>query len=81
MPRHVGRERYPSSNLRAFSRSEFQYFAGLNELLSRFYRSIIELREPPIPYRDILWIARVSERVFQELERQEQGPALERGVA
>ncbi|HVJ16977.1 MAG TPA: Gfo/Idh/MocA family oxidoreductase [Polyangiaceae bacterium] len=68
-------------NLRAFGRAEFQYFAGLNELLTRFYRSIVELGEPPIPYRDILWIARVSERVFQELERQEQGPALERGVA
>jgi predicted dehydrogenase len=56
-------------NVGSFARAEFQYFAGLHELLARFYRSIVDGTEPPISYRDILWIARTSERIIEEVCR------------
>lgn len=63
-------------NVRAFARAEFHYFAGLNELTARFYRSILDGCEPPIAYADILWIARISERIFRELQPRQQEPSL-----
>lgn len=54
-------------NLVRFAKSDFQFFAGLNELLSRFYRCVLDNTAPPIPYDDILWVARVCDTIYGEI--------------
>ncbi len=57
-----------ASNVAAFARSELGYFAGLEELIRRFYRSIADGVELPISYRDILWVSRAVHEVTRQLE-------------
>ncbi len=57
-----------AKNALAFARSELGYFAGLEELIRRFYLSILEGSDPPIPYRDILWVSRAVDEVTRQLE-------------
>lgn len=54
-------------NLTRFLRSDFHFFAGLNQLISRFYESIEQDSEPPISYRDILRIARMMDDIFRQI--------------
>jgi predicted dehydrogenase len=56
-----------ASNLRAFGRSEFQFFAGMSTLLARFYQGILERRPPPIEYREILRVAAIMDRVIDQV--------------
>lgn len=61
-------------NVVRFGRSEFHFFAGLRELLRRYYESILGDTAPPIAYADMLWIARVSERIYNEVARSKGRP-------
>jgi len=55
-------------NIRRFLRSEFQFFAGMNELFRRFYTSIGNGGEPPIAYDRILRIAGWMDDIFTQVE-------------
>ena len=54
-------------NVFRFAKSDFHFFAGLNRLITLFYDSIIQDQEPPIPYRDILWVSRVTDSVNEQV--------------
>lgn len=60
--------RASARNVRRFARSEFQFFAGLERLVDRFYASILEDGPPPIPYRDILRLSGWIDEVIAQLE-------------
>lgn len=55
------------ANAKAFWRSEFHYFAGMNQLISSFYRSILDNTPPPIPYHQLLWVYSVIDDVFSQI--------------
>jgi predicted dehydrogenase len=57
-------------NVRRFMKSEFQFFAGMNELMVRFYRSIQEGTELPIAYDRILRVAGWMDDIFAQVESQ-----------
>jgi predicted dehydrogenase len=50
-------------NAREFVGSRFHYFAGLNRLLSLFYKSILDNSPVPIPYVDILRVSRLMDEI------------------
>ena len=54
-------------NVGWFARSESHFFAGLNRLIALFYDSIRRDGPPPIAYRDILWVSRLTDRIFNEV--------------
>jgi predicted dehydrogenase len=56
-------------NIRRFMKREFHAEAGLYNLLSAFYRASIEDSPLPIPYRDILMTARISDEIFRQISR------------
>ena len=55
------------SNLKAFRRHEFQYFAGMATLLELFYAGIRSEGGPPIAYAEILMVAEVMDRVIEQV--------------
>jgi hypothetical protein len=55
-------------NLLRFAASEYGFFAGLQRLISLFYRSIEDDGPVPISHRDILRISQLMDRIFQQLE-------------
>jgi predicted dehydrogenase len=56
-------------NVRLFRRSDYHYFAGMNELMRRFYQSIAENSAPPVSYRDILRISSIMDEIFRQIDR------------
>jgi predicted dehydrogenase len=58
-----------SRNIRRFIKKEFHAEAGMYNLLSAFYRSLIEEAPLPIPYRDILLTAHISDEIFKQISR------------
>jgi predicted dehydrogenase len=58
-------------NLYRFLRYRFHFQAGVNELFQRFYASIREDTDPPIPYRDILLVARLMDDIFAAVNRED----------
>ncbi len=56
-------------NVFRFARSDFQFFAGMQELFRRFYRSILEDTPPPIPYAEIIRIGAVMDEVISQVEK------------
>jgi predicted dehydrogenase len=56
-------------NLLRFAASDFHYFAGLERLISLFYRSVEEESPVPISHRDILRVSLLMDRIFQQLEQ------------
>lgn len=54
-------------NARRFAASEFDYFAGLRNLIRAFYRSILDDTAPPIPTRDMLRIAWIMDEIFDQV--------------
>lgn len=60
----LGHAREGLRNVGRFARSEFHFFAGLLELIARFYRSIHDDGPVPIPQRDILWVAARLEQIM-----------------
>jgi len=56
-------------NLVRFAKSEYQYFAGLNFLVSAFYDSIVRDQPVPISYDEILRVSRLMDEVFLQMQR------------
>lgn len=54
-------------NVWRFLRADFQYFAGLRTLMTRFYESILHSSPAPIPARDIQRIARLMDEIFRQV--------------
>lgn len=54
-------------NVLRFARSEFQFFGGLNHLISAFYQSALEGGPPPISYRDILRVSALMDEIFRQV--------------
>jgi predicted dehydrogenase len=59
--------RQAGRNVDRFRRSEFQYFAGMSTLLTRFYATIRDGGAPPIAYREILQVAEMMDRVHEQV--------------
>ncbi len=55
-------------NVGRFLRSDFHFFYGMKELISRFYASILDDAPLPIPYRDILRLGWIMEEIFRQLD-------------
>lgn len=59
--------RQGAHNVWRFAKSDFHFFAGLQELFRRFYRSILDDGPPPIAYREILRVCTMHERTWAQL--------------
>jgi predicted dehydrogenase len=55
------------ANVLKFAHHDFQFFAGLGELVRRFYVSIENDTAPPISHHDILRVSRMLESVWENL--------------
>ena len=55
------------TNLRKFAANDFHMKAGMKFLIESFYRSIREGAAPPIPFREILLVARIMDAIFDQL--------------
>ncbi len=55
------------NNLRLFLARDFQMKAGMKYLIDAFYSSIRKDAAPPIPYREILLVARIMDAIFSQL--------------
>lgn len=62
-------------NAGSFRRYRFGYFAGMRELISRFYRSIAEDSPPPIDYDEILRVSLWMDRIFEQVRQQQEQEA------
>jgi predicted dehydrogenase len=62
-------------NVRRFARADFQFFAGLNRLLSLYYDSILNDTEPPIAYGEMLRISAIMDEIFRQVDQQGSGPS------
>jgi predicted dehydrogenase len=58
-----------TKNVLQFARSEYHALAGLNFLINAFYASIRDDAPLPIPYRDMLKIAALTDTVFAQLRQ------------
>ncbi|HXY13187.1 MAG TPA: Gfo/Idh/MocA family oxidoreductase [Terriglobales bacterium] len=54
-------------NAREFAGSRFQFFAGMNRLLSLFYESILHDTPVPIPYEEILRVSQIMDEIFTQV--------------
>jgi predicted dehydrogenase len=59
--------RQGTRNVLRFVHSEYHALAGLNYLINAFYNSIRDDAPVPVPYRDILKVASISDAVFAQL--------------
>ncbi len=59
--------RASTRNAVRFARSEFQFFAGLERLMRRFYDAIRDDAPPPIPHRDILRLSAWIDEIVGQL--------------
>jgi predicted dehydrogenase len=55
------------TNAKAFLRSDFHYFTGMNCLIARFYESILQDAPPPISHRDLRWVYSAIDEVFEQI--------------
>lgn len=62
-------------NFGAFLSRRLHQDSGMKELIERFYESVRTDGPPPIPYREILWTARIMDAVFASIQPRETGPA------
>jgi predicted dehydrogenase len=63
----AGYFRAGAKNAWRFARSQFHALAGMDDLVKRFYQSILHDHDPPIAYDDILRVAILMDRIFAEL--------------
>jgi len=56
-----------SKNVLRFAKSDFHFFSGLNRLIVLFYESIIRDLKPPVPYRDILRVSRMTDEIIAQV--------------
>jgi predicted dehydrogenase len=54
-------------NMGLFLKNDFHMKSGMKYLFESFYRSIMEGTPAPIPYREILVNARITDAIFQQL--------------
>jgi predicted dehydrogenase len=54
-------------NVMRFAHSDFHFFFGLNQIISRFYKSINEGAPLPVSYRDILRISWMIDEVVRQM--------------
>ena len=54
-------------NVREFTASRFQFFAGMNRLLSLFYESILYDTPVPIQYSEILRVSRIMDEISAQV--------------
>ena len=54
-------------NIIGFAKSEYQYFAGLNFLISSFYDSILRDQPVPISYAEILRVSRLIDELILQM--------------
>ena len=54
-------------NITNFARRRLYQDFGMKELIERFYNSIREGGEPPIPYREIVLTARIMDEIFAQI--------------
>lgn len=54
-------------NLGLFLRNDFHMKSGMKYLIESFYRSIVEDGPVPIPYREIILTARITDSIFDQL--------------
>ena len=59
--------RQAAKNVREFSGSRFQFFAGMNRLMSLFYDSILHDTPVPIPYTEILRVSQIMDEIFAQV--------------
>lgn len=55
-------------NVERFAKSDFHFFAGLYNLVERFYLSIRDDSPPPISHRDIRWVTRRLQDIIDQVE-------------
>lgn len=59
--------RQATRNAREFAGSRFQFFAGMNRLLSLFYDSILHDTPVPIPYPEILRVSQIMDQICAQV--------------
>jgi predicted dehydrogenase len=59
--------RQASNNVREFAGSRFQFFAGMNRLLSQFYQSVLHDTPVPIPYAEILRVSQIMDEISAQV--------------
>jgi predicted dehydrogenase len=59
--------RQATRNAREFAGSQFQFFAGMNRLLSLFYESIQHDTPVPIPYAEILRVSQIMDEISAQV--------------
>jgi len=57
------------TNLGTFIARDFHMKSGMKYLIESFYRSITNEEPVPIPYREILLVARIMDSIFAQLDR------------
>jgi predicted dehydrogenase len=55
------------SNLGLFLRNDFHMKSGMKHLIESFYRSIVMDSPVPIPYREIILTAKITDSIFDQL--------------
>ncbi|HHH30005.1 MAG TPA: Gfo/Idh/MocA family oxidoreductase [Polyangiaceae bacterium] len=63
-----------AENVWRFAKSDFHFFAGLQELIARFYRAILDDGPPPISHQDILKVCSMHEQTWAQLAAREGRP-------
>jgi predicted dehydrogenase len=59
-----------ATNLSTFLARDFHMKSGMKYLIESFYRSISEHTAGPIPYREILLVARIMDSIFAQIDVQ-----------
>ena len=59
--------RRAAKNVREFAGSRFQFFAGMNRLMSLFYESILHDTPVPIPYAEILRVSQIMDEISAQV--------------
>jgi predicted dehydrogenase len=59
------------SNIGLFLRNDFHMKSGMKYLIESFYQSIIKGSPEPIPYREIILTARITDSIFDQLRMPE----------
>jgi predicted dehydrogenase len=59
--------RQATRNAREFAGSQFQFFAGMNRLLSLFYKSILHDTPVPISYAEILRVSQIMDEISAQV--------------
>jgi predicted dehydrogenase len=56
-------------NIRSFATQRLYQDHGMRELIERFYDSVRNNKPPPIPYREIVLVARIMDEIFCQINR------------